>query len=139
MARNEIEIDTSPVRVWAVLADGGRYAEWVIGAQEAAADESWPAEGAVLEHRSGLGPVGVEDETTVVETEPPRLLVLRARLGPFGEVEIRLELTAVDGGTKVTMDEAATSGALDILPGSDLALTARNALALRRLKRLAEG
>lgn len=82
MPRSEIEIAAPPESVWAVLADAQRYWDWVVGAKEVRdADESWPSPGAKLHHSSGVGPLTVEDETRVLESEQPRRLVLHACCG----------------------------------------------------------
>jgi uncharacterized protein YndB with AHSA1/START domain len=139
VARNEIEIQAPPESVWAVLADASTYADWVVGAQEVRdADEAWPQPGAALHHRTGLGPLAVEDETRVEEAERPRRLVLRARIRPFGELRVALELRATPRGTTVVLEEEPVAGALDKLPGVDALIWERNALSLPRLKALAE-
>lgn len=139
MALNEIRIAVPRERVWAVLADAERYAEWVVGAQEVHdADDAYPAEGSALRHRSGVGPLALDDETRVLEQRPPEHLVLRAKLRPLGEVEVRFTLHEEEGGTRLEMEEEAVAGALSVVPGSDLALAARNTLTLQRLKSLAE-
>lgn len=141
MARTEIEIDAPPQRVWDVLADAPAYGEWVVGTKNIArADAEWPQPGSALEYELGVGPVSVGDHTVVVEADPPRRLVLRAELHRLGAAAIRLDLEPLGAGTRVTMDEEPVEGAVDTLhnPLSDAALTKRNDLALRRLKRLAE-
>ena len=140
MAANEILVGASREQVWAVLADAERYADWVVGAQEVRdADDAYPAEGSALHHRSGIGPLTLDDETRVLEQRPGELLILRAKLRPLGEVEVRFSLHEADGGTRLEMEEEPVAGALTMLPGADLALAARNALILQRLKTLAEG
>jgi uncharacterized protein YndB with AHSA1/START domain len=139
VAVNEIRIAAPRERVWEVLADAERYAEWVVGAQEVHdADEGYPAEGSALRHRSGIGPLALDDETRVLEQRPCERLVLRAKLRPLGEVEVRFALFEDDGGTRLEMAEEPVAGALAVVPGSDLALAARNTLALQRLKSIAE-
>ena len=141
MAENEIDIDAAPERVWEVLAQPALYDEWVLGAQEVrGADESWPAPGSKLHHRTGVGPLAVDDETTVLEADPPRRLVLEAKVRPFGTFPVALELEpGPAGGTRVRMHETASDGPLEHVPGTDTAIAARNTLSLRRLKQLAEG
>lgn len=139
MAENEIDIEAPPERVWEVLARPTLYDEWVVGAQTVRdADETWPAPGSKLHHRTGVGPLAVEDETTVVEADPPRRLVLEAKVRPFGAFPVVLELEAHGDGTHVRMSESA-AGPLGRIPGTDAAIAARNTFSLRRLKQLAEG
>jgi hypothetical protein len=47
-------------------------------------DLEWPQPGAELEYRLGAGPITIGDRTVVVESEPSRLLVLRAELRHLG-------------------------------------------------------
>ena len=140
MAENEIEIAAPPDRVWAVLADAESYDEWVVGAQKVRdADASWPAVGAKLHHSTGAGPLTVDDETTVEESDPHRRLVLLANVGAAGSFRVALELRATPAGTTLVMHEEAVSGAADHVPGTDAAIRARNAFSLRKLKALSEG
>jgi carbon monoxide dehydrogenase subunit G len=140
MADNEIEVDASPEAVWAVLADSESFDDWVIGAQAVrAADESWPAVGAKLHHRTGVGPLTVDDETEVEESHPPARLVLLAAVGVLGTFRITLEVRGESGTrTTVFMREDPVGGAAAHVPGADSVIEARNALSLRRLKELAE-
>src|SRR3954454_7404363 len=140
MSETEIEIEAPPERVWEVLADPHTYDEWVLGAQEVRdADETWPAVGSKLHHRTGVGRLGGEDETEVVQSDPPRRLGLRARTRPVGEFAIELELEATrSGGTRLVMREGADMGLVAHVPGTDASIRARNVLSLQRLKTLAE-
>jgi uncharacterized protein YndB with AHSA1/START domain len=140
VARNEIEIHVPPYRVWAVLADSSLYADWVLGAKAVVdADASWPAPGSKLRHRSGVGPLTIEDETLVEEASAPSLLVLHAGVGPVGAFRVRLELRATPAGSHVLMEEDPVEGAAAAVPGVDSAVQARNTVTLERLKELAEG
>ena len=140
-AENEIDIDAPPEAVWNVLAQPMLYDEWVFGAQAVRdADDQWPAPGAKLHHSVGVGPLAIDDETVVVESDPPRRLVLEAKVRPLGRFPVELELEPrPEGGTHVRMRESASDGPLEHVPGTDLAIGARNTLSLRRLKQLAEG
>jgi uncharacterized protein YndB with AHSA1/START domain len=141
MARNEVVVDALPARVFEVLSDASLYADWVVGAQTVrGADEEWPARSSALAHRTGVGPVTVDDTTEVLESDPPRRLVLLAHLGPAGSVRVELQLEQVGDGTRVVMEEAPAEGIGAALhnPLGDVALRGRNAVSLRRLKELAE-
>ena len=131
------ELPVPPEAVWAVLADPDRYPDWVVGARRIrAADGSWPAEGAVLHHElSG----GIEDSTTVLESEAPHRLVLRARARPAGVARVTITVTPTASGSEVEMDEVAVSGILTLVPDCVLALFVkpRNLESLRRLGELA--
>src|SRR3954464_4225870 len=109
MAENEIHIDTSPERVFAVLADWRSYADWVVGSRAMrGADPGFPAAGTRFHHKVGFGPVTINDHTLVLEVDPPRRIVLHARARPlFGTARIELELRPENGGTHVRMHEVA--------------------------------
>lgn len=143
MATNSITIDAPVERVYAVLADGHSYAEWVVGAKRIrAADESWPAPGSKFHHTIGAGPFTIDDESEVLDVDPGRRLHLRVRARPAGEAHVTLTLRSVDGAhTDVAMEEHAVKGVAKLLhtPLSDWVLHRRNAEALRRLKNRAEG
>lgn len=143
MARNRIHIEAEPEAVFAVLADPGRYPEWVVGANEIRDyDRSFPEPGSRFHHEVGPGAVTLSDHTEVLEVEPPRLLVLQAKARPLGTARIALELSASAGGTEVLMDERPGDRVTSHLarnPVADGLLKLRNAESLSRLKRIAEG
>jgi carbon monoxide dehydrogenase subunit G len=140
MAENEIEIQAPPERVWAVLADPQCFDDWVVGAQDVRdADASWPAVGSKLHHSTGVGPLTVDDETSVEVSEPPTRLVLLAQVGAAGAFRVKLELRATATGTSLWMHEEAVEGIADHVPGTDSAIHVRNDISLERLKQLAEG
>ncbi len=131
--------------VWAVLADGFRYAAWVVGASRVrAVDVGWPAVGTRIHHSVGSWPVMIDDVTEVVQCEPGRLLVMQARGWPAGEARVELELGPSDeagpGGSRIDMREDATHGPGRLIPQPlrQLAITPRNRESLQRLAYLAE-
>lgn len=140
MAENQIRIDAPPERVFAVLSDASLYGDWVLGAQAVRdADAAFPDPGTELHHRTGIGPVTIDDTTEVLESHPPTRLVLRANLSRFGSMRIDLQLEPAGNGTSLTMQEEPESGALAVAGRlTDPSIAARNALSLRRLKQLAE-
>jgi len=142
LSRNEIVIDAPPERVFEVLSDAGLYADWVVGAAEVRdADDAWPAVGSELHHSQGIRPLVIEDETRVLESEPPRRLVLLAEVEPLGTMRIELDLSGTPGGgTRVVMDEEPQSGVVSAAPGAvvDPLLSRRNVASLERLKGIAE-
>ncbi|SHF70913.1 Polyketide cyclase / dehydrase and lipid transport [Jatrophihabitans endophyticus] len=142
MATNEIEIAVGPDEVFAVLADGWTYTNWVVGTSHMRAVEStWPAPGSRLHHAAGSWPLALRDETEVAELEVGRRLVLIARGRPAGTARIVIELAAVGPSrTHVTMHETPVDGPGRWLhnPVSEAVLVRRNTESLARLAALCE-
>lgn len=134
-------VQASPERIWAQLADGWVYPVWVVGAAHMRdVDDEWPAAGAKVHHTVGAWPLSLSDHTQILESDPPRRLVLQARGWPIGEARIEIEIEPDGAGSIVTLREAAARG-----PGAWLDnplqrafLRARNRESLSRLKALAE-
>jgi hypothetical protein len=127
--------------VWAVLADGWSYAGWVVGASRIRkVDAAWPSPGTRIHHSAGSWPVLIDDETTVLESQPGRHLVLQAAGWPFGEATIDLTLEPRGSGCRITMREDVVKGPGRVVPKPlrQLALRPRNRESLRRLALLAE-
>jgi uncharacterized protein YndB with AHSA1/START domain len=140
MATNVASFATSPERVFAVLSDPKTYAYWVVGSKEIrGADPEWPAVGAKLHHTVGAGPFTLNDNTEVLESQPPRRLVLQARTRPFGTARVVLELDADEDGCLVTMQEGPGDRLSKLVhnPLADWLLRRRNNESLRRLGELA--
>jgi uncharacterized protein YndB with AHSA1/START domain len=140
VATNVAFLPVPPERVWAVLADPKTYGYWVVGTDTIRdADEHWPAVGSKLHHRVGIGPFKLNDNSEVLESDPPRRLVLQARGRPFGTARVKLELTEHDGGTRVTMSEGPGDPISRLFhnPLFDRLVRARNHESLRRLAELA--
>ena len=134
-------VKATPEKVWDVLSDGWLYPLWVVGASRMReVDEDWPAVGARLHHSVGNWPVLIDDYTEVQESQPPSLLVLRARAWPAGEAKVVLRLAAVGTDTEVTIEEDAIAGPGLLMPKPlrDPQLHWRNIEALRRLAFVAE-
>jgi uncharacterized protein YndB with AHSA1/START domain len=141
MAENDVVAQVPPDRVFEVLADPLRYAEWVVGAANVrAADDGWPAPGSRLHHSTGLGPLSIDDSTEVVACDRPRRLELLAHLGPLGSFSVEIVLEPVgDAATRIVMREAPVEGVSKLAgPLGDAAGRVRNTLSLGRLKTLAE-
>jgi uncharacterized protein YndB with AHSA1/START domain len=138
---NTISIKASPEDVFAVFSDPERYVEWVVGTADTdGLDADWPAPGSRLRYRVRLGPVAFSDVTEVVEVHPPRRLLLRARMRPFGTTAIELALTPEEGGTRLALREEPASGLVRVTHTrlTDVILGRRNEAALGRLRRLVE-
>jgi uncharacterized protein YndB with AHSA1/START domain len=140
MAVNVQLIAGAPEDVMAVLEDGQRYADWVVGAKRICrTDEAWPAPGRAFHHSIGMGPFTVGDSTTVESIDAPRRLELRARIRPFLIASVVIELERADTGTLVTMREKVVGGFLRPARAVlEPVLSARNGESLRRLKTLVE-
>ena len=143
MATTTRLMHADPDEVFAVLADGWTYSDWVVGtAHIRAVDEQWPQRGSQLHHKAGPWPLSLKDRSTVLECEPGRMLLLKVRLWPFGAGQVRLTLEPVSPGrTRVTMSEQFTQGPLLAARNklNDLLLHYRNREALRRLADIATG
>jgi uncharacterized protein YndB with AHSA1/START domain len=129
-----------PEAVWAVLSAPGGYAYWVVGSKHVRdAEPDFPAPGSKFHHTIGFGPLTLDDHTEVVDSEPPKLLRLRAKGRPLGTATVTLRLTPRAGGTEVEMSENPDGiySVLALNPALHLLTKARNAEALMRLEELA--
>ena len=141
MATVSSHTDADPAAVFAVLAEGWLYSNWVVGTSHVrAVQDGWPAVGTRLYHASGVWPLVARDETVVEEVEPGRTLVLLARGRPLGEARVRIELAPSGSGTTITMHEEPVAGPGKWLdnPLTELVLTRRNTETLARLTALVE-
>ena len=135
------ELAASPGQVWRVLADGGRYADWVVGANHVREVESaWPEVGSKFHHTVGVWPFYLRDSTVVEECWEGRRLVLEARARPFGRARVEITLEGTGAGTRVAIGEEARSPLLVRWANPLLAplIHVRNAEGLRRLAGLCE-
>ena len=140
MARNTRVMQRTAADVWAVLADGRRYADWVVGTGRIrSVDPSWPSPGARLVYAVGRGPVQHQGTTTVRSVDPGRSIRLAADAWPFGRIGIEIRLEELSDGVLVRIDEAPESGPLAFAhnPAGDLLLKLRNTETLRRLENVA--
>ena len=128
-------------RVFAVLADGWSYSDWVVGTVHIRdVDDSWPAPGSQLHHKAGPWPFSLQDSSTVVAVVPNRELTLKAGLWPLGQARVQILLEpAGTTSTKVTIEEDFEAGPLLMLRNkiNDLVLHKRNVETLRRLSDIA--
>ena len=141
MARNEIVIDAPPETVYETLLDARAYSKWVVGAKEVrGVDRGWPRIGSRFHHKVGVGPAALADSTKILDKKPNKRVVLQVRARPAGVGKVSLDLKPKRRGrkTKVVMTERPTRGPLAWLPipGLAIGLRARNAVSLRRLRRL---
>ncbi|TDC36296.1 SRPBCC family protein [Micromonospora sp. KC213] len=142
MAIVEKVIEAPPQQVFAVLADGWTYSDWVVGTVHVRdVDADWPAVGSQLHHRAGPWPFSLEDSSTVLVCEPPHKLTIRAGLWPAGEAIVVFTLEPVRDGaaTRVRIGEDFAAGPLRWIRNklNDLVLHQRNKETLRRLADIA--
>jgi hypothetical protein len=127
------------------LLEPRTYEEWLVGAKDIReVDAHWPEPGARFHHRVGVGPLTIDDVTTVVSVSPPTELVLRASIGPLGTAIVRFGLVG-SNPTVVRFDEAPDSGLLRLVGVTvgrailRASVWGRNEASLEQLKHLVEG
>ncbi len=141
MTTNRITMPVAPDAVFAVLFDADEYARWVVGAKKIrGTDPNWPAEGSRFHHTVGAGPANIDDSSKILVADPPRRFQLEVRFRPGGVALVTIDVEPrPDGGSLVTMHEQPTSGPVRRWwsPILSAVMHVRNALSLRRLRRLA--
>jgi uncharacterized protein YndB with AHSA1/START domain len=140
-ARTTRDLRATPERVWQLLADGRRYADWVVGASHVRKVEpAWPVVGSKIHHTIGVWPLHLRDTTAVEECEMGSRLVLEARARPFGRARVEIVLQEIPTGTRIVMTEGARSPSVARWSNLWLAplIHVRNVEALRRLATLCE-
>ena len=139
MAHNTRVIEkASPQDVFAVLADGCTYADWVVGTRMIRDVEAgWPRPGTAIHYTAGWWPLRKDDKTQSLGYEPDKQLRLEARAWPVGTVGIVLAADPAGDGVRVTLDEAPARGWLRRLhnPVLDALIKLRNVETLRRFER----
>ncbi|GGO87894.1 SRPBCC family protein [Wenjunlia tyrosinilytica] len=138
MAARHVLVNRPPQAVWAVLSDGERYKEWVVGTKQSWEVEGhWPSEGSSIGWTVDAGITTLRGSTVVRICEPGRRLELEALAGQLGSARISFQIMPWGGGALVIVDEHPLSG-----PGAalhNLVLDALLQLRHRRmLDRLAE-
>ncbi len=139
-----VQRDTSATReeVWAVIADGWTYSQWVVGnSRMRAVDPNWPDVGSTIRHSVGVWPLLLDDVTVVEACQPLQQLVLLAKGRPFGKARITLRLFDINGGgCRIEMAEVPVGAPLGWVP-ERVALAAafpRNRECTSRLAAIAE-
>lgn len=139
-----VKRDTTASReqVWAVMADGWTYSQWVVGnSRMRAVDPDWPQPGSTIRHSIGVWPLLLDDLTVVEDCQPLERLVLLAKGRPFGKARITLRLFDIEGGgCRIEMAEVPVGAPMGWVPNR-LALAAafpRNRECTWRLAAIAE-
>ncbi|MFF7946050.1 SRPBCC family protein [Streptomyces griseorubiginosus] len=141
MALRHRLIRVSPSAVWDVLADGHRYAEWVVGtAQSEPVRGRWPEKGAAIRFHIALGPLHLTNETVVRHVEEGSHLEMEAHAGVLGTARIAIELRPWGDHCLVIVDEHPLQGAGGRLHnvGFDALIQLRHRAMLARLAKLCE-
>ncbi|MFE5813086.1 SRPBCC family protein [Streptomyces sp. NPDC056479] len=134
-------IQASPSAVWAVLADGCRYADWVVGTSRSQPVRGqWPHLDAAIRYEVRLGPVQLVNETIVRRCEEGVCLELEAKAGALGTARIAMELRPWGELCLVIVDEHPLQGAGGRLHnfGFEALIQLRHRAMLARLARLCE-
>jgi uncharacterized protein YndB with AHSA1/START domain len=134
-------IKVSPSAVWAVLADGHRYAEWVVGTSHSEPVRGqWPHKDAAIRFQVPLGPFELVNETVVRRCEEGMGLELEAHAGPLGTARIAVELRPWGEHCLAIVDEHPLQGAGGRLHnvGFEALIQMRHRTMLARLARLCE-
>lgn len=142
MSRNTRVLRCTPEDVFRVLENGWLFPSWVVGASRMrSVAEDWPHTGTQLHHSFGTWPLLIDDSTEVLDYEPPRRLVLKARGWPIGAARVTIHVKPHADGSIVRIQEEAVDGPATLIPGPilDIPLLLRNAETLHRLAYLAEG
>ncbi|MEO6826211.1 MAG: SRPBCC family protein [Microbacteriaceae bacterium] len=142
MAVNYRLLRCEPRYVFNVLADGWLYPSWVAGASRMRdVDKDWPAPGARIHHSVGVWPVLLNDTTSMLEWDPPRHALFKARGWPIGEAHAAIDVRERRDGCVVRMIEDVVAGPARFIPApiENILTYQRNTETLRRLAYLAEG
>ncbi|MBT2472905.1 SRPBCC family protein [Streptomyces sp. ISL-66] len=103
--RNRL-IHATPREVWAVLTDGSRYADWVVGTSESrVARGQWPEVGSALEYTVRIGPWTGSGTTVVRHVKAASELELEVDSGPLGTARVAIEIRPWGEQSLVIVDE----------------------------------
>lgn len=113
----QIEVTASAViaapleRLWELVSDTGRYAEWVAGTAAVSRTDGPAREGSTYDEINPIvGPWRAKTRWTVVEFDPPRRQVHRTENIPFSsEFLVIIELAPSGDGSQVTFTLQAKS------------------------------
>ncbi|MFJ7147209.1 SRPBCC family protein [Streptomyces sp. NPDC100445] len=134
-------IKADPAAVWEVLADGDRYADWVVGTGESRPEQGqWPQVGASIEYEIRLGPARLTNRTVVRRCEEGERLELEIMAGFLGSARFAIELREWGEHCLVIADEHPLRGAGAALHnfGVEALIQVRHRSMLARLARCCE-
>ncbi|MFI1921310.1 MULTISPECIES: SRPBCC family protein [unclassified Streptomyces] len=134
-------VKASPQTVWGVLADGDRYAEWVVGTSSThEMTGAWPRVDAKIAYEIRVGPVTLSNETIVRRCREPDVLELEARAGVLGTARIAFELRPWGRHCLVVLDEHPLQGVGGLLhnAGVEVVTQIRHRALLGRLAKVCE-
>jgi uncharacterized protein YndB with AHSA1/START domain len=141
MVSTEEHVDAPATVVFDVVSNAEWYPDWLVGAKRIRlVEQEWPRPGASFHHTIGAGPFRLRGSTSVVEVAAPRLLELRAGMGPLGAARVRFTIEPEDDGTRLCIDEEPERGLVRALwstPGRGLmalGLWGRNAVSIQSLR-----
>ncbi|MFI6088381.1 SRPBCC family protein [Streptomyces sp. NPDC051218] len=104
-------IKRSVADVWAVLADGSRYGDWVVGTSDSEPREGdWPEVGSSITYTVRVGWRTLSGRTTVRRCEEPGILELEADSGWLGAARIALDVRPWGEYALVIVDEHPLTG-----------------------------
>ncbi|MFH8462943.1 SRPBCC family protein [Streptomyces sp. NPDC017991] len=135
-------IKKSPSEVWAVLADGTRYADWVVGtASSYPVRGQWPQVHSAIGYEVRVGLWTLRNESVVRACVEERELELEAIAGPLGTARIAIELRPWGEYTLVIIDEHPLQGAGGTLHNVAVEglIQVRHRAMLKRLADVCEG
>lgn len=132
--------DAAPEDVFAVITDPRTYPDWLIGALKIRdVDANWPSPGSSFHHVVGVPPLVMADDTTVMDIEPNRSLVLHVKARPFVSGRVTFRITGDgDDGCVLSLEEepeVRTIGNL-VRPLMDPLTHIRNQRSLERMEPL---
>lgn len=142
MAVNYRAMHCSPESVFDVLADGWLMPSWVVGASRMrAVQDTWPQPGSDVHHSFGVWPAVIDDSTSMLEWDPPRHAMLKARSWPIGSAHVTIDVRPRADGCVVRMTEDVVAGPARLIPTplADLMTFLRNREVLQRIAFIAEG
>ena len=113
LVRARASLSAPPERVWELLSDTTRYAEWVAGTDEVTRSDGPARAGSTYDEVNPiLGSWKARSRWTVTEFDPPRRQVHRAEGLPLTSFEVVMEVAPVgEAASEVTITLQGTSSA----------------------------